>query len=76
MHCFNALSAEQQTRLIEVGNLPLGYTAEELLKELGERLPTACERPASVAIECASDAAPGPRFYCRLCAIAYLEGLA
>jgi hypothetical protein len=62
MVCWNGLSAEQQQRLIEVGNLPMGY------------LPTgSCVRGAEVAIETDHDVAPGPRFYCRPCAIDYLR---
>jgi hypothetical protein len=55
------LSREQQRRLLEWGNLPFGYA------EQGE-----CARPAEVAIETPDDVAPGPRFYCRECAIEYL----
>lgn len=60
--CWNGLSAAQQQRLIEHGNLPLGYRPE------GD-----CQHGAEVAIETAADAAPGPRFYCRPCAIADLQ---
>jgi len=59
--CWNGLSREQQRRLLEWGNLPFGYA------EQGE-----CARPAEVAIETPDDVAPGPRFYCRECAIEYL----
>jgi hypothetical protein len=62
MACWNALSAEQQERLLTVGNLPLGYEPE------GEH----CQRGAEVNIETQHDVAPGPRFYCRPCAIKYL----
>lgn len=62
MTCWNGLSAAQQTRLIEVGNLPLGYQPE------GE-----CPRGAEVAIETEDDAAPGPRFYCVPCAVDHLS---
>jgi hypothetical protein len=62
MACFNGLSPDQQTRLIEVGNLPIGYEPE------GD-----CPRGATVAIETQHDAAPGPRFYCTPCAIEYLQ---
>ena len=44
------------------GNLPYGYVPE------GD-----CQRGASVGIETEHDTAPGPRFYCRECAIAYLN---
>jgi len=62
MTCWNGLSAEQQERLIKTGNLPMGYTPE------GE-----CSNGAEVAIECMDDRAPGPRFYCRACAVDYLN---
>lgn len=62
MGCWNGLSPAQQTRLIEVGNLPLGYKLGD-----GE-----CPNGAEVAVETETDMAPGPRFYCRPCAIAYL----
>jgi hypothetical protein len=61
MACWNGLSHAQQRRLIEHGNLPIDYRPE------GE-----CQRGAEVCIETQDDAAPGPRFYCRPCAIAYL----
>lgn len=60
--CWNGLSAEQQRRLIEHGNLEIGYTPEGL-----------CKRGAEVSIELPTDVAPGPRFYCCECAIAYLQ---
>lgn len=62
MHCWNGLSEDQQARLVLWGNLPMGYVAE------GE-----CERPAAVGIETEDDLAPGPRFYCRECAIEFLQ---
>lgn len=61
MPCWNGLSHDQQRRLIEVGNLPIGFEAE------GE-----CYRGADVCIEREGDEAPGPRFYCTPCAVAYL----
>ena len=61
MHCWNGLSEAQQRRLIEHGNLPLGYEPE------GE-----CPRGAELEITCRWDEAPGPRFYCLACAILYL----
>jgi hypothetical protein len=63
MTCWNALSAQQQRQLIEHGNLELGFRPEA---------EDPCVRPATVAVECENDEAPGPRFYCRVCAIAYL----
>lgn len=62
MACWNALSAEQQQRLIEVGNLEIGS------QPLGDR----CKNGAQVAVETEWDRAPGPRFYCAYCAIQYL----
>jgi len=64
MACWNGLSTEQQHRLITVGNLPWGYQPE------GE-----CQRGAAVAVEAEGDMAPGPRFYCHLCAIDYVRFL-
>jgi hypothetical protein len=62
MACWNGLSTEQQTRLVLVGNLPIDYQPE------GE-----CQAGATCAIETEHDTAPGPRFYCTACAIAYLN---
>jgi len=62
MACWNALSHEQQRMLIERGVLELGFHPE------GE-----CPNRAVLMIECEDDEAPGPRFYCRPCAIKYLE---
>lgn len=62
MPCWNGLSPDQQIRLIQHGNLPFGYKAEG-----------SCRNGADVGIETAHDAAPGPRFYCRPCGIAYLS---
>lgn len=57
MACWNGLSAAQQRRLIEVGNLPLGYSADGW-----------CPFPAAIEVpERAGDEAPGPRFYCSHC---------
>ena len=61
MTCWNGLSAAQQRRLIREGNLPFGYQPEGR-----------CTAGAAVAIETATDAAPGPRFYCYDCALVYL----
>jgi hypothetical protein len=61
MACWNGLSPEQQTMLIEKGNLPLGYVAEG-----------PCPNGAEVMIETRDDVAPGPRFYCRPCGSAFL----
>jgi hypothetical protein len=66
MACWNGLTPEQQQRLIGVGNLPLGY---QLRGDKG-----LCPNPAQVAIETEDDEKPGPRFYCRSCAIKYLGG--
>jgi hypothetical protein len=54
---------EQQTRLIEWGNLALGHHLPE-----GD----GCQRGAQVCVETEDDEAPGPRFYCYPCAIEYL----
>jgi hypothetical protein len=65
MACWNGLSAEQQTMLIEQGVLSFGRWEPE---------GGTCERGAEVAVETQDDAAPGARFYCRPCAIEYLGG--
>jgi len=62
MSCFNGLSPTQQVRVVEWGNLPIGYIPE------GE-----CENGAAVAIEVWGDEKPGPRFYCLGCAVSYLQ---
>jgi hypothetical protein len=62
--CWNGLSAEQQTRLVVHGNLPIGYHPK------GE-----CRNGADCGIETAQDRAPGPRFYCYPCAVEYLARL-
>lgn len=62
MICWNGLSLEQQDTLITVGTLSIVYVPE------GE-----CENPAEVCIETRDDRAPGPRFYCKPCAIEYLS---
>lgn len=62
MACWNGLSTDQQQTLILVGTLPINYRPE------GE-----CERGAEVCIETQDDTAPGPRFYCRPCAITDLQ---
>jgi hypothetical protein len=64
MHCWNALSAAQQRQLIDHGNLPIGYQPEAQ---------NGCTNPAEVMIEQQGDKAPGPRFYCRKCAILHLR---
>lgn len=61
--CWNGLSAEQQRMLIHEGVLPMGHKRPE-----GWR----CTNGAEVAVETHADEAPGARFYCRACAIAYL----
>jgi hypothetical protein len=62
MACWNALSTEQQDRLINLGNLEFGYTPEG----------TECDRGAEVEVTTMYDESPGPRFYCIPCAQAYL----
>jgi len=61
MACWNGLSEDQQRRLIEHGNLPFGYQAEGW-----------CSYGAEVEVTTMEDEAPGPRFYCLVCATAYL----
>lgn len=62
--CWNALSSEQQRQLIEKGYLEIFHAPE------GD----GCPNGAEIALERMDDVAPGPRFYCRPCAIAYLSG--
>jgi len=59
--CWNGLSVHQQQTLVIKGTLPFGYRPE------GE-----CQNGAEVAVECSDDDAPGPRFYCYVCAIDYV----
>ncbi len=61
MACWNGLSEYQQHRLLTYGNLPIDYRPE-----------VGCPNGAEVAIETQNDVAPGPRFYCRACAVEYL----
>ena len=65
MYCFNGLSADQQQRVVEWGNLEFGYVPE------GD-----CMAGAEVEITTMHDRFPGPRFYCRSCAIAFLQATA
>lgn len=64
MACWNGLSEAQQARLVAWGNLPMGYVAGGL-----------CTNGAEVEVTTMWDESPGPRFYCRRCAIAYLSSL-
>lgn len=59
--CWNGLSPEQQRKLIDDGNLEIGYTPAGW-----------CTNGAEVCVETQNDRAPGPRFYCRTCAVEYL----
>lgn len=59
--CWNGLSAEQQEFLRVEGYLPFGYQPE------GD-----CPCGAEVEITTMYDEFPGPRFYCRGCALKYL----
>lgn len=61
MTCFNGLGKSQQKRLVEWGNLPMGYEPEGW-----------CHNPAEVEVDTKWDKFPGPRFYCLVCAIKYL----
>jgi len=64
MHCFNGLSAEQQARIVEWGNLPIFYKPEGW-----------CQSGAEVEITTVWDRFPGPRYYCRRCAIEFVASL-
>ncbi len=66
MHCWNTLSVEQQTMLLVEGVLPLGRKMPE---------GGTCSKPAELEVTTMYDEAPGPRFFCRRCAIEYLEQL-
>lgn len=63
MPCFNALSPEQQVRVVEWGNLPIDYR---------EHLSGPCHNGAQVEVTTVYDKFPGPRFYCLSCAAEYL----
>lgn len=63
MACWNGLSIAQRERLLTWGNLPFGYEPEGY-----------CPNGAEVGLEDKDDKAPGPRFYCRRCAIQFLNG--
>lgn len=65
MACWNGLSADQQRELLERGVLEIFY----------EPAGGTCDLGAQVAIETEGDVAPGPRFYCRDCAVEYLRSL-
>lgn len=60
--CWEGLSASQQERLMEWGNLPFGSQPE------GK-----CTIPAQVEITTVFDKKPGPRFYCIEHAVVYLS---
>jgi hypothetical protein len=64
MECWNGLSEDQQRRLVEYGNLPIGYQPGGT-----------CPNGAELEVTTMYDVAPGPRFYCLGCAIKYLETL-
>lgn len=64
MACFEGLSPLQQQRVVEHGNLPFGY------QPAGK-----CTNGAEVEVTTMWDAMPGPRFYCRICAIKYLTSM-
>lgn len=60
--CFNGLSTEQQEMVVVEGFLPFGY-----------RPAGTCPNGAAVEITTMWDRFPGPRFYCRPCAIKFLQ---
>lgn len=65
MACFNALGPLQQQRVVEHGNLPFGYEPDGGW----------CPNGAEVEVTTMWDRFPGPRFYCRSCAIDFLTTL-
>lgn len=64
MKCWNGLTPDQQEFLRTEGYLPLGFRHEGW-----------CRRPIVVEIVTIHDEFPGPRFYCRDCAVEYLATL-
>jgi hypothetical protein len=64
MICFNGLSKDQQHFLVFEGYLPIGYRPEGR-----------CTNGAEIEITTMHDLMPGPRFYCRDCAVEHLLGL-
>jgi len=64
MRCWNALSPDQQARLVATGDLPWRYEGD------------GCSRDAVVGIVFRHDRTPGPRHYCLPCALEYLHELA
>jgi hypothetical protein len=66
LSCFNALSVEQQERVVQWGNLPFGYR---------ERMSGPCCNGAEVEVTTVWDTTPGPRFYCRPCAVLHLSAI-
>ena len=62
MHCWNALSEEQQEFLRTEGYLPI-FTQPQGV----------CRSGAEVEITTQWDEFPGPRFYCRMCGMRYLR---
>jgi hypothetical protein len=63
MVCFNALSAEQQDRVINHGNLAFPWIPE------GD----GCNNVAEVEVFTKFDRMPGPRCYCIECGVMYLS---
>jgi hypothetical protein len=59
MTCFNAMSEDHQKQLVVDGKFR-GYDSWR------------CSNPAEIGIETDQDMNPGPRFYCRSCAIEFL----
>lgn len=61
MYCFNGLSDRQKKRLVEWGNLEFGFKPDG-----------PCTNPAEIEIITVWDVTPGPRMYCRRCAVEYI----
>lgn len=64
--CWQRMSFEQQERLVVTGRFD-GYDDNPD--------PDACTRPATVAVETATDRAPGPMAYCAAHAIERIRDL-
>jgi hypothetical protein len=62
--CFNAYSERQQRQMVVDGYLAYPWTPE---------IEDGCTNPPEVTIETRQDEYPGPRIYCRECAIEFLR---
>ena len=65
LSCWNRMSLDQAERLRTTGSPATSYEPWDN--------PHRCDRPAEVAMQTQDEDYPGPRFYCRPCAIEYLQ---